>query len=399
MLPEKMNSTQNTNQSPAVVGAAGSRVESNAGLVLASMCETYTSLQNLSQSPETQSIARTLWDMGTIMEIVGDHVSVKGGFGKQEEVSSQVKEDVLSVLGIQKTAHDTPQIDATESPMSTYVLMCLCAMKTGTWEMKTLDTPQTKNLTNALRQMGATIKEKNNLPGLTITGGNLRGDTLELHDLNDEVIVPALMMIAPGIPGGLEIHLKHKPQTISEIQIVINSIVAFGGNVRKDISVLPDGGAKFVIEYRPMVSPIVLEIESDLPEIMKQCAEHIIRGQSVRAVNLPAIHMTTQDDMAVFGLVEDMGCDVQYHASGHEIIMHPAEKLKSVTGEIIDVSLIPESFPAIMILAGSIVGMTRIEGIKSVEARSPGLVREYKNLIESMGRNVDMGDDFIQVNL
>ncbi len=78
-------------------------------------------------------------------------------------------------------------------------------------------------LVDALKQIGARIDflESEGYPPLRITGGSLKGGTIEIEAGISSQFISALMMIGPKLAGGLTIHLKGRVVSAAYIEMTL----------------------------------------------------------------------------------------------------------------------------------------------------------------------------------
>ncbi|MCF8232378.1 MAG: 3-phosphoshikimate 1-carboxyvinyltransferase [Bacteroidales bacterium] len=103
-----------------------------------------------------------------------------------------------------------------------------------------------KILVDALKKLGADIEylENTGYPPLRINSGNLTGRNLEISSGVSSQYISALMMIAPVIPGGLQLSLSDQTVSLPYIKMTERIMASCGATVQwngKRISIPPTG--------------------------------------------------------------------------------------------------------------------------------------------------------------
>jgi len=89
-------------------------------------------------------------------------------------------------------------------------------------------------LVDALKQLGANIVylENKGCPPLRIVGGGLKGGAIEIDAGISSQFISALMMIGPGVPGGLQIKLKGEVVSATYINMTLALMNRCGAGAR-----------------------------------------------------------------------------------------------------------------------------------------------------------------------
>ncbi len=116
------------------------------------------------------------------------------------------------------------RINVNDAGTAMRFLTALLATKNGDWIIEgssRMNFRPIGPLVDALRELGAKIEylDKEGFPPIKIKGGNINGGTVHLRaDLSSQYI-SALMMIAPTLKEGMEIHLQGKTFSFPYIQM------------------------------------------------------------------------------------------------------------------------------------------------------------------------------------
>lgn len=87
-----------------------------------------------------------------------------------------------------------------------------------------------KILVNALNELGADIsyQGKNGFPPLLIKGRKLKNYSVDLQANVSSQYISALMLMAPKLPNGLEIHLKNTPTSVPYLEMTRGLLAEIG---------------------------------------------------------------------------------------------------------------------------------------------------------------------------
>ncbi len=174
-------------------------------------------------------------------------------------------------------------------------------------------------LVDVLRQIGANINyvEKKGYPPILIEGSELTGGKIEIDAGVSSQFITALLLIAPALPGGLELTLKNKISSLSYIEMTIKLMEHFGikinhsGNTiavkqqeyrEADFNIEPDWtSASYWYEMAAFADEVDLTItglkkeslqgDSVLPEIFKKLGvrtEFLNEGIGLYKDNIPS---------------------------------------------------------------------------------------------------------------
>lgn len=166
-----------------------------------------------------------------------------------------------------------------------------------------------KILVDALNQLGARIEylEQEGYPPLRIFGSALNGGDINLNGGVSSQYISALMMIAPYMKDGLNIHLEGNVISVPYIEMTLKMMREFGAEVDfsgKTISVKPGS-------YRP----IRYQIESDWSAASYWYEILAIAGEG--SLFLKGLKKDSyQGDSEVAGLFEQLGVHTEYAADG-----------------------------------------------------------------------------------
>lgn len=168
-------------------------------------------------------------------------------------------------------------------------------------------------LTDALKQIGARIDflGKEGYPPLKITGGGLKGGSIEIEAGISSQFISALMMIGPVLEGGLSIFLKGPVVSSAYIRMTLALMNRCGVNADFDgrrIRVLPGNYS---------VQDFVVESDWSGASYWYQVAA-LLPGSEITLPNLSADSL--QGDAALIQIFEPLGIQTGVHAGGIQLV-------------------------------------------------------------------------------
>lgn len=173
-----------------------------------------------------------------------------------------------------------------------------------------------KPLFEALESMGAQFKYLENVGFLPVEvtgasyGGNVPAHDVDIDISRSTQFLSALMMVAPVISGGLDIHITSEKTDGSYIRITAKMMEQFGCHVLHD-------GALYTIGADEKYSSRTYRIEPDVSAACYFYAAAAITGGTAVVKN---VHLDSmQGDIKFIKLLEDMGCTVDDTQAGIKV--------------------------------------------------------------------------------
>ncbi len=225
-------------------------------------------------------------------------------------------------------------------------------------------------LVDVLRQIGANIiyAEKKGYPPILIEGSELYGEKIEIDAGVSSQFITALLLIAPALPGGLEITLKNKISSLSYIEMTVKLMEYFGikinhsGNTiavkqqeyrEADFIVEPDWtSASYWYEMAAFAEEVDLTItglkkeslqgDSVLPEIFEQLGVKTVflpEGIKLLKGNKPVsrfeFDFTNFPDLAQSVIVTCAGLNISGNFTGlKNLIIKETDRLNALSTEL-----------------------------------------------------------------
>ncbi len=176
-------------------------------------------LQGSIQLPASKSISNRLLVMSAL---VGGRLSIEN---LSESKDTQV---ILSILNEKPTVIDVGQAGAAMRFLTAYF-----AQEPGEWIITGSERMKKRpigELVKALRQLGANIKytENEGYPPLQVKGKKLSGKKVKIDGSVSSQYITALLLIAPALPGGLELQVTNRVSSQPYIMLSLRLMEKFG---------------------------------------------------------------------------------------------------------------------------------------------------------------------------
>jgi len=215
-------------------------------------------------------------------------------------------------------------------------------------------------LVTTLRALGADIAPAGGgrsgadaLP-LRVRGQTLRGGTVALDASASSQFVSALLLLAPRLPGGLEVELAAAPPSRPYVGLTLEVLRAFGAAVETR------GDGRWFRVAGPL-RPATYTVEGDWSAAAFPCAAVAVAGgaATVAGVRLDS----AQGDAVIARLLAEAGCSVRETSDGIAI-SGPA--LRPVHADLRDT---PDLFPALAVVVALVGGrLTGLAGLATKES-------------------------------
>ena len=321
-----------------------SKSESNRVLLIRALCDTSFTIHNLAAAKDTQTMIQLLnekgetWDVGpagTTMRFLTAYAALIPG---------------------------------------TLIL-------TGSERMKNRPI---KILVDALTELGAEIEYtgKQDCPPLKINGGKLKGGKISIDGSVSSQYLSALLMIAPKLKGGLEMHLTGKVASVPYLNMTLRLMEYFGaktswtGNVitveegsyaAKEFTVEADwSGASYWFEMAAFAEELDLTIKG-LKEI------------------------STQGDSAIVAMYEQLGVQTDFFEGGLRLTKNGKQLVSHFEEDFTDCPDVAQTL-AVTLAGLNIPG--RLTGLESLRIKETDRIAAVQNELKKFGIKVDAEGDF-----
>ncbi len=326
-----------------------SKSESNRVLMIRALCDTLFPIHNLAAAKDTQTMIDLLQSKGETWDVgpAGTTMRFLTAFAALSE--------------------------------GTHVL-------TGSERMKNRPI---RILVDALKQLGADIQymEKEGCPPLKIKGGQLRGGKISIDGSVSSQYLSAILMIAPKLKGGLEMHLVGKVASVPYLNMTLRLMAYFG------IKWLWKGSVIKVEEGEYQPKEFVVEADWSGASYWYQMAafaddlDLTIKGLK---------QDSTQGDSAIVAMYERLGVKTQFIQDGVKLTKNKIAPVSDFKQDFTDCPDVAQT------LAVTLAGMNlggRLTGLESLRIKETDRITAVQNELKKFGIKVDAEGDFaMEVN-
>ena len=331
------------------VNLTASKSESNRVLIIRALCEEHFPINNLAAAKDTETMINLLEDKGLTKDV---------------------------------------------GPAGTTMrfLTAFYANTPGKWVLTGSERMRNRPiaiLVDALETLGAKIKylEKEGCPPLEIEGGNLKGGKISIDGSVSSQYLSALLLIAPTLPGGLEMELTGKIASIPYLKMTLALIAEFGAkySFEENIIKIEEGkyqGKEFTVEADWSAASYWYQIAALSDE-----ANITLKG--LKEVSL-------QGDSAIVNMYKNFGVESIF--DGNQVTL---EKITSATADSFDYNF-SDCPDVAQTLAATITGLNiqgHFKGLESLRIKETDRIAAIKKELEKFGASIDiLPDDEIKVN-
>jgi len=331
------------------VNLTASKSESNRVLIIRALCEEHFPIHNLAAAKDTETMVELLANEGNIKDV---------------------------------------------GPAGTTMrfLTAFYANTPGKWVLTGSERMRNRPiaiLVDALNKLGAKIKylEKEGCPPLQIEGGNLKGGKISIDGSVSSQYLSALILIAPSLPGGLEMELIGKIASIPYLKMTLALISQFGAKYSFENNTIK------IEEGKYQAKEFTVEADWSAASYWYQIAaladEANITLKGLKEVSL-------QGDSAIVEMFKNLG--VQSTFEGTQVTL---EKTNSATADSFDYDF-SDCPDVAQTLAATITGLNikgHFKGLESLRIKETDRIAAIKKELEKFGASIDiLPDDEIKVN-
>lgn len=302
---------------------------------------TLKSQSNVPQlSPVSLPGSKSMAARALILNALSDEPGSLSGLPQCEDTSSLRR--AIDLLAEKEPA--TIDVGAAGTAMRFMTALCASTpgahvMLTGTERMRRRPIAP---VVDALRQIGADIEYQRHdgFPPLLIKGMPLRGPEVDIRADISSQFISALMMIAPGCPGGLDINRKGA-KTVSRPYIRMTA------KMMEDFGVkLSEVDSRIVIEEGKYSAPAHYEIEPDwsAASYFYEFAA-LLKGEPVHLSRLLPAEKSVQGDSRCAALFSNLGVSTEYLPDGGAVLRGGGPVVKADE----DLSETPDLVPALAV--------------------------------------------------
>lgn len=243
---------------------------------------------------------------------------------------------------------------------------------------------------NLLRSLGATIEylERPEALPIRVTPGTLRGGRIEVGATSSSQFISALMLIAPVLPEGLEIHYRSAPTSASYLALTRSVLKEFGVEVADSTWV---GPRRDRIERTALVGRRY-EIEVDASSaVYWMVAGAIVPGSEVAIEGFAA--GSPQPDIEMLEVLDDAG--VRWSSSAGALTVTGPQRLDPFDR---DFSRMPDGAMAAAVLAACASGRSTLRGLATLRVKESDRIAALATELRRVGCEVEFDDDSLSID-
>jgi 3-phosphoshikimate 1-carboxyvinyltransferase len=352
----------------AVVTIPGSKSYTHRALVLSSLADGESVLNNALRCEDTERTVEALIRFGTPVSWEGDHIRVLGGGGKF------------------KASDDT--IDVGNSGASMRFLTALAALKKG---MTLLDGSERMRkrpigeLLNGLGELGvkAYSKKGDGCPPVIVESQGLKGGEVRIKGEESSQFLSGLLMVAPYALRDVNIEVTGSLASKPYVDITQDVMSAFGVEIKNQEY------RSFFIKAGQRYLPQKYRIEGDASNASYFfSAAAVCRGR-VRVENINPV--TIQGDIGFLEILERMGCRVTRGSDWIEVL---GGELRGIE---MDMNEMPDLVPTLAITAAFAQGKTAIQNIGHLRFKESDRLHALAVELSKMGIRIKEGEDRLEI--
>ena len=236
------------------------------------------------------------------------------------------------------------------------------------------------DLVEALTQLGAKLETTNDCPPVKIHASGLPGGSTKIAGNISSQFLSALLMIAPYAKTPVEIEVTTELNSKPYVDMTIAIIQDFGLQVDRQ------GYERFRIKPSFFSLLSAYQIESDASAASYFFAAPAICGGTVRVENIS--RRSRQGDIAFLDVLQQMGCSVNNGESFIEVTGPVA-----LEGVDVDMRDIPDTAQTLAAIAPFASSPTRIRGIASARVKETDRVHATCIELARLGVRVEEHED------
>jgi 3-phosphoshikimate 1-carboxyvinyltransferase len=350
----------------------GSKSYTNRALIIASLADGKTVLQNPLFSDDTIYTIEALKKLGVRIERTkNDDLEVHGKGG--------VLNDPEETLFLGNAGTGIRFITA---------LLSLAPFKSKITGNIRMQKRPIKDLITALRQLGVKIEsvEKNGCPPIKIRGSVLKGGEIELSGSVSSQYLSALLMIAPYAQNDVTIKITDELVSKPYIDMTLQIMNDFGVKVENK------NYQEFIVKAGERYNSCDYKIEGDASSATYFFALSALHNVPIHVQNVYSD--TSQADIHFLDVLEKMGCSI--HQNEKEIYVQTPDKLKSL-GEI-DLNHMPDAAMTVAIVATFAEGKSVLKNIANLRVKECDRINALVTELKKVGVDCKELSDGIEIN-
>ncbi len=334
----------------------GSKSYSHRILIASALSDGVCEISNCLKSEDTLLTMKSLRMMGVRMDEENETIRVFGSKG------------VLSPC-------DEP-VYLANAGTSMRLLTAVAALGQGKYTLTGTDRMSRRpidDLLDALCDIGVPARSVNGTgcPPVEITGGKVKGGSVELKCAVSSQYLSALLLIAPYTQEGLDIRITEGPVSKPYIDLTVDVMKRLGVVVERE------GNEKFKVPGGQVYKAGDYLVETDCSNASYFFAAAAITGGTVKVGGISKD--SRQGDLRLVDLLEEMGCRVIREDDGITVSGGP---LTAIDADMAD---IPDVVPTLAVTAAFAKGETTIRNVGHLRAKECDRLDAVATELSKMG--------------
>lgn len=252
-----------------------------------------------------------------------------------------------------------------------------------------------KILVDALRSLGASIEYTKNegYPPLKITGKKLEQNKVVMAANVSSQYISSLLLIAPSLPNGLELHLEGKITSVPYIKMTLALLDSIGVSTSFE-------GQIIKVAHKSSVSAQELVVESDWSSasyFYSLCALADIGSQ----IKLSSYKKDSlQGDSVLAQIYTELGVETTYE--GHSIVLKKISEVSSKvknSGLVWDLANAPDIAQTIAVTCFGLGVSCSLTGLHTLKIKETDRLVALYNELSKFGAKVTIDDKSLQLEL
>jgi 3-phosphoshikimate 1-carboxyvinyltransferase len=292
-------------------------------------------------------------------------------------------QNLLQEIRNKSSNHSFVELDTANAGTVMRFLTAYLTLVPGKWILTGSDRMKQRPigvLVEAMRSLGAEIEFLGKLgyPPLMIKGKPLKGGEINVDAGISSQFISALLLIAPGLPGGLSIWLQGQAVSFPYINMTLRLLNYFGIETGKDGNkiIIPESnikGKEFTVEADWSAASFWYETAALADDV-----DLILEG--LRKDSL-------QGDAILVDIFQNFGVMTEFLKNGVRL----TKAKKRLDGFYFDFTDYPDIAPAVITTCAALGLNGRFEGLKSLHLKETNRFRALENEFKKLGLHLKPG--------
>lgn len=352
----------------ATVKAPSSKSYTNRALIVASLADGISYLENVLLADDTQLMIKALQELGIPINAEGENLTVMGRSGR---------------MGLIRKSLFTGNAGTTLRFLASFV-----ALGHGRYiidgDLRMRERP-VEDLLSGLKQLGTKAygELKEGYPPVIVEAKGFKGGKIKLKGDHSSQYLSSILMAAPYAQSPIQIKIDGDLVSKPYVDMTLSVMKTFG------VEVIQEKAQVFKIPAPQKYKPRHYVIEGDASNASYFSAAAAITGGKVRVTHINPD--TLQGDIHFLDILSRMGCSVQ---KGTDWVEVQGSDLCGVEADLKDM---PDMVPSLAIVSLFAKGPTVITNIAHLKIKETDRIEALANELRKIGAKVEAGRDFLKI--